>query len=88
MEITFLIEPRSLALFGYFEQHVVSAAIGELAGTYFTFYLLKTVIAFAAAYVVMKEKMDLEDKYYILLVFMIMGFAPGLRDIMRMMVGG
>src|SRR5262249_53945355 len=44
----------------YFEQHVLSSAIGEITGTFFTFYLLKVCIAFAAAYVLQKEKMDQE----------------------------
>jgi uncharacterized membrane protein len=72
----------------YFEQHVFPSFIGEVFGTYFTFYLVKVGIAFAAAHVLTKEKMDNEDKYYIALVLMIMGFAPGLRDILRMMIGG
>lgn len=71
----------------YFEQHVFSAGIGELAGTYFAFYLLKVAIAFAAAYLLRKEKMDTGDRNYVALVLMIMGFAPGVRDILRMMAG-
>lgn len=72
----------------YFEQHVFSAGIGELTGTYFSFYLLKVGLAFAAAYVLQKEKMENEDRNFIALVLMIMGFAPGIRDILRMVVGG
>ncbi|MFH1520610.1 MAG: DUF63 family protein [Candidatus Micrarchaeota archaeon] len=71
----------------YFEQHVFSAAIGTLGGSYFFFYLVKTAIAFLAADVINKEKMDNEAKYYVALVLMIMGFAPGIRDILRMMMG-
>ncbi len=70
----------------YFEQHVFSAAIGALGGTYFVFYLLKTAIAFAAIHVLKEEKVDQEDKYYIALILMIMGFAPGIRDILRMVL--
>ncbi|MDD5172484.1 MAG: DUF63 family protein, partial [Candidatus ainarchaeum sp.] len=62
--------------------------IGDVTGTYFSFYLLKVGLAFAAAYVLRKEKMDQEDKNYIALVLMIMGFAPGIRDVLRMMIGG
>ncbi len=72
----------------YFEQHVVSSGIGELTGTYFTFYLVKVALAFAAAYVLQREKMDTEDRNYVALVLMIMGFAPGIRDILRMVIGG
>ena len=71
----------------YFEQHVFSAAIGALGGSFFFFYLLKVGIAFAAAYVLKGEKMEEEDKRYVALVLMIMGFAPGIRDILRMMAG-
>jgi uncharacterized membrane protein len=78
----------SIAGIQYFEQHVLSAAIGGLFGTYFTFYLLKIAIAFAAAYVLTKEKMDLEEKHYVALVLMTLGFAPGIRDVLRMVIGG
>jgi uncharacterized membrane protein len=70
----------------YFEQHVFSAAIGNIGGTYFTFYLLKAAIAFLAIHVLREEKIEQEDKYYIALVLMIMGFAPGIRDILRMVL--
>lgn len=71
----------------YFEQHVFSAGIGALAGSYFAFYLLKVAISFAAAYVLQKERMDVGDRNYVALVLMIMGFAPGIRDMLRMVVG-
>ncbi len=71
----------------YFEQHVVSAAIGDLGGTYFVFYLAKVIIAFAAVHVIKNEKMDQEDKYFVALAIMIMGFAPGIRDVLRMVLG-
>lgn len=70
----------------YFEQHVIGGAIGTFFGTYLAFYLVKVAIAFAAAYVLQKEKIDTEDRNYIALVLMIMGFAPGIRDILRMTV--
>ena len=81
----------------YFEQHVFSNAIGQGSGSFFTFYLLKVGIAIAAAYVLSKEKSKVEfkifswdlsmDKNFLALVIMIMGFAPGIRDILRMVVG-
>jgi len=71
----------------YFEQHVFSAGIGDMFGTYFTFYIVKILIAFGAAFILRGEKMDEEDKRFIALALMIMGFAPGIRDILRMMVG-
>ncbi len=71
----------------YFEQHVVGGFIGTFFGTFFAFYLLKVGIAFAASYALQKEKMDDEDRNYVALVLMIMGFAPGIRDILRMVIG-
>ena len=72
----------------YFEQHVFSAAIGNYFGSFISFYLLKVIIGFGAAYLISTEKMDQEDKNFIILVLLIMGFAPGIRDILRMSVGG
>lgn len=71
----------------YFEQHVFSAGIGAIAGSYLAFYLLKVGIAFAAGYAIRQEKMDGEDRNYVALLLMIMGFAPGIRDLLRMMTG-
>ncbi len=82
----------------YFEQHVVSNAIGQIFGTFFVFYLIKSGIALAAAYVLSKEKNEIPlmrlfgrdivmDKYFIALVLMIIGFAPGIRDMLRMVAG-
>lgn len=72
----------------YGEQHVFSAGIGEITGTYFSFYLLKIAIAVLAAHFLMKEKITIDERNYIALVLMIIGFAPGIRDILRMMIGG
>ncbi len=71
----------------YFEQHVVSGFVGAIAGSYLGFYLLKVLVSFAAAWVVSREKMDDDERRYISLVLVIMGLAPGLRDILRMLLG-
>jgi uncharacterized membrane protein len=71
----------------YGEQHVFSAAIGNIGGSFFFFYLVKVAIAIAAAYLIRGEKMPEDEKRFIALVLMIMGFAPGIRDVLRMMLG-
>ncbi|MEW5996159.1 MAG: DUF63 family protein [Candidatus Micrarchaeota archaeon] len=71
----------------YFEQHVISRAVGEFLDTYLLFYLIKIAIAFAASYFVGKEKLSDDEKRYILLIFIIIGLAPGLRDLLRMVAG-
>jgi uncharacterized membrane protein len=71
----------------YFEQHVFSRLVGIAGGSYLAFYLLKILISFAAAWVVLKENMEEEEKNYIFLVLIIMGLAPGLRDLFRLAIG-
>ncbi|MGV8084851.1 MAG: DUF63 family protein [Candidatus Bilamarchaeum sp.] len=71
----------------YFEQHVFSAGIGSIFG-YLGFYLLKLGLGIAAAKLIKDEKTSEEQKSFISLIIIIMGLAPGIRDILRMMVGG
>jgi len=71
----------------YGEQHVFASGIGAIWGSYIPFYIIKIGVSFAAAYFVMKEKMPEDEKRYIALVLIIMGFAPGIRDVLRMMTG-
>lgn len=70
----------------YFEQHVVGSFVGAFFGTYFAFYLIKVGIAFAAAHILSEEKMSDGERTFVALILMIMGFAPGIRDILRMAV--
>ncbi|MEK6981594.1 MAG: DUF63 family protein [Candidatus Micrarchaeota archaeon] len=72
----------------YFEQHVLGSAIGDFFGTYFAFYLVKILIVFGVSYLLIKEKEDENLKNFVALAIAIMGFAPGVRDILRMLVGG
>ncbi|MFH0737228.1 MAG: DUF63 family protein [Candidatus Micrarchaeota archaeon] len=77
-----------IAGISYFEQHVIGGAIGAFFGTFFAFYLAKVLIAFIAAHVLRTEKdLDAEDMRFVALALMIMGFAPGIRDILRMAIG-
>ena len=72
----------------YFEQHVVGSFIGDMFHTYFAFYLVKVIISGSVAYLLQKEKNEAENfKNFVALAIMIMGFAPGIRDILRMVVG-
>ncbi|MBD3398200.1 DUF63 family protein [Candidatus Micrarchaeota archaeon] len=71
----------------YFEQHVLSRAVGELLDTYFLFYLVKVAIASAAVYLVEKEKMPGDERIYFYLVVAIIGLAPGIRSVLRMVCG-
>lgn len=73
---------------GYFEQHVLSAGIGTATPLGFgLFFLLKIALASLIVHFLRKEKMDWNDKALVLIVVAIMGFAPGLRDLLRMLAG-
>ena len=73
---------------GYFEQHVLSAGIGEATPLgFFLFFLVKTSLASTIVYFISKEEMDVKDKALVLIVVGIMGFAPGIRDLLRMLCG-
>lgn len=73
----------------YFEQHVIPGFIGTTFGTFFPFYLLKIGIAFGAAYFIANEKeAGVQEKHFVALLLIIIGLAPGLRDLLRMAIGG
>ncbi len=78
--------PKFTGIF-YSEQHVFSSAIGIFGGSFLVFYLVKVAISFAAAYLLTKEKMEMDERNFIALVLIIIGFAPGIRDVLRMIVG-
>lgn len=72
----------------YFEQHVIPRFIGEFFNTFFAFYLLKVLLSFTIAYFIFNDKKSSEnEKNFILIVLIILGLAPGLRDLLRMVVG-
>ncbi|MFA6213887.1 MAG: DUF63 family protein [Candidatus Micrarchaeia archaeon] len=72
----------------YFEQHVLSAGIGEATPLgFFLFFLVKIALAGVIVHFLRKEKMEKSDVALILAVVAIMGFAPGIRDILRMLCG-
>jgi uncharacterized membrane protein len=67
---------------GYGEQHVLTRFIGEHFG-YIWFYILKVVLT----YVVLKytEKDEMKDLIWATVV--VIGLAPGLRDLLRIIAG-
>jgi len=72
----------------YFEQHVLSGGIGTATPLgFFLFFLVKVSLASLIVYFLSKEKMDSKDAALVLIVVGIMGFAPGIRDLLRMLAG-
>jgi len=71
----------------YFEQHVLSRAIGGTSLGFGLFFAAKVLLAAAAVYIVGREKAKQEEKDFILLAVIVMGLAPGVRDLLRLLVG-
>jgi len=72
----------------YFEQHVLSAGIGTATPLGFGLFLAaKVLLASLIVYLLRKEDMEWGDKALVLAVVGVMGFAPGIRDLLRMLAG-
>lgn len=77
----------------YGEQHVVSRGIGEFGnalfapiGGFFLFYLIKVVFSIVATQVVENDAKG-EERDFILLLLIIFGLAPGIRDLLTLLMG-
>ncbi len=77
----------------YGEQHVVSAGVGELGNTlfapiggYFLFFAIKLIFSAIAAQVTEKDAKG-QERDFIILLLIIFGLAPGVRDILTLMTG-
>ncbi len=71
-----------LAMFGYFEQHMVPGLFIQFLGTPFVMFPLKI----AVVAVVLSAVEDVKEegyKNFIKLVILILGAAPGMRDLLR-----
>ena len=72
----------------YFEQHVLSSGIGTATPLGFgLFFLVKVALSTLIVYFLSREKLDRRDMAFVLLIVAVMGFAPGLRDSLRMLAG-
>ncbi|MFA6035410.1 MAG: DUF63 family protein [Candidatus Micrarchaeia archaeon] len=71
----------------YFEQHVLSRAIGFIGDSMLSFFAVKVIFATAAVLIVQREASDEQEKMFILLLLLIFGLAPGARDLLRMLAG-
>jgi uncharacterized membrane protein len=72
----------------YVEQHVVGGALIEATGTAFSMFPLKLLVLIPGIYVLeLYRKEGSEPLWYLIVLAMIMvGMAPGIRDMMRMML--
>ncbi len=73
----------SIALLGYTEQHVVSGWV--MQGNPFYFLVLKVVLVVAALYVLNKK--ESEWNWLLKIAIVLLGLAPGTRDLARVFIG-
>lgn len=70
---------------GYWEQHVLPRYLIDLSGTAAIMYPLKLAILYPLIYILSGEEGNLAN--FIKLVIVILGLAPGLRDLLRVSIG-
>ncbi|AIF69474.1 membrane protein [Palaeococcus pacificus DY20341] len=75
---------------GYWEQHVLPRYLIDLTGTAAVMYLLKFTVLLLALYImreIQESESDKELMDFIKMVIFILGFAPGTRNLLRMLMG-
>jgi len=72
----------------YIEQHVVGSNLIEMTGTAFVMYPLKLVILFPAIYIMQRYRKEANPAFWhlVLLAMIVVGLAPGVRDMIRMVL--
>jgi len=72
----------------YVEQHVVGSSLIEATGTAFSMFLLKIAVVVPAIYILeMYRREGSSDLWHLILLAMIVvGMAPGIRDLVRMVL--
>ncbi|MDD1672655.1 MAG: DUF63 family protein [Methanomicrobiales archaeon] len=72
----------------YYEVHVVGSAIISLTGTGFSMFLLKLAVIIPAIYILegYKKEGNRELWYVVVLCMIVLGLAPGTRDMGRMVL--
>jgi uncharacterized membrane protein len=72
----------------YVEQHVVGSTLIDLTGTAFVMFPLKLLVLFPAVYVMQMYRKEANPAFWhlVLLAMMVVGFAPGVRDMVRMVL--
>lgn len=76
----------ALTLYGYFEQHVLPRFLFPFFGP-ISMFMLKIVVVLPVLWIIDSYSEDKNFKNFLKIVVFILGFAPGLRDLLRLMVG-
>ena len=72
----------------YIEQHVVGSGLINLTGTAFIMFPLKLVVLFPAIYIMQLYRKEANTAFWhlVLLAMIVVGLAPGIRDMTRMVL--
>jgi uncharacterized membrane protein len=72
----------------YIEQHVVGSGLIELTHTAFVMFPLKLVVLFPAIYIMEMYRKEANPAFWhlVLLAMIVVGLAPGIRDMTRMVL--
>jgi uncharacterized membrane protein len=72
----------------YVEQHVVGSALIGMTGTALVMFPLKLLVLFPAVYVMQLYRKEANPAFWhlVLLAMIVVGFAPGVRDMVRMVL--
>jgi uncharacterized membrane protein len=72
----------------YVEQHVVGSTLIAMTGTAFVMFPLKLIVLFPAVYVMQMYRKEASPAFWhlVLLAMIVVGFAPGVRDMVRMVL--
>jgi uncharacterized membrane protein len=72
----------------YVEQHVVGSGLIELTHTAFVMFPLKLVVLFPAIYIMQLYRKEANPAFWhlVLLAMIVVGLAPGIRDMTRMVL--
>jgi uncharacterized membrane protein len=73
----------ALTLFGYLEQHVVPRLFFPILGPY-AMFLLKVAVVLPALWAIDRYAEDPQFRKFLKIVVLILGLAPGLRDLIRL----
>jgi len=72
----------------YMEVHVVGSQLINLTGTAFVMFPLKLLVLFPAIYIMQLYRKEANPAFWhlVLLAMIVVGFAPGIRDMVRMVL--
>jgi uncharacterized membrane protein len=72
----------------YIEQHVVGSNLINLTGTAFVMFPLKLIVLFPAIYIMQLYRREANPAFWhlVLLAMIVVGLAPGIRDMTRMVL--